>query len=76
MVATLILISIICMIILLYKVIRPGVMRYILPFVLSILYGSLLYMLVFFINFYLFLVLCALPLIFLIFILLKKIKNT
>jgi len=62
-VATIILISTIFLVLVLYKVIKPGMMRYVLPILLSALYGFLLFYIGFSINAYLFYILSALPLV-------------
>lgn len=74
-VATIILISTIFLVLLLYKAIKPGIVRHTLPILLSVLYGFLLFYIGFSINAYLFYILSALPLIILLFLVSKKYKK-
>ena len=66
----LILISSICMMILLFKLMKPAIVSYILAFLLSVLYGFLLFYSIF-TNRYIFNGMLALPFIILAFILIK-----
>lgn len=71
MVGIIIIISSISLILLLYKLMKPGVIRYIVPVFLSVLYAFLLFYIGFSINAYLFYILAALLLIVLIFLIIK-----